>query len=369
MRELGHVIRAAYFCEFPTLLGGERSLLTFLAHRETAGVVPIVLAPAAGPLSRALDAMSVPSVPWSRPRRGAASLPAEQLASFGVDLVHANSLMTADAALEAATIFDVPAIAHVRDIMNLSPARCKRLMRMSAILAVSDAVAIALRVQGISADRIHRVYNGVDGAALRRSAQPGKLRSQLGMDAAPLIGCIGQFSLRKGQAHFLEAAARLVAHLPQAVFVLAGERYSQKLESVEFEESLRLAAASPTLAGKVHFLGYRDDIANVLADLNVLVVPSLQEPLSRALLEAMAMGVATIATDVGGSSEILDNGRCGLLTPAGDAAALACAMERLLTQRQLRETLIGRAKRRVASLFAPQRHALLVRRCYEYVLS
>lgn len=355
----------AYLCEFPTLLGGERSLLTFLAHRKRASVSPVVVAPPQGPLADVLSERGYPHVVWPDGGLTACATVAEALASRDVDVIHANSLMTADAAVALGRLLNRPAAAHVRDIMKLSAARRDRLNELAALVAVSNASADWLRAIGVHEHRMTRIYNAVDVAALRREASPGSLRRELGIsETTPLVGCIGQIALRKGQDLFLDAAAIVAGAVSEAQFVIVGERYSQKQESRDFEAALHARAAEPPLAGRVHFLGCRDDVPSIMSDLDVVVVPSRQEPLSRVLLEALAMEVPAIATAVGGSPEILAEGQAGLLVPPDEPEQLAEAIERLLTNEPLRRCVSRVGLHRLQDAFAPEAQANAIGNLY-----
>jgi glycosyltransferase involved in cell wall biosynthesis len=259
-------------------------------------------------------------------------------------------------------------VTHVRDIMGLSRARRGRLGELRAVIAVSDAVARWLRESGIREERVARIYNAVDVEALRQASRTGAFRRELGFARdVPLVGCVGQIALRKGQDVFLEAASSLAGTFPDARFVIAGARYSMKAESREYEAALRARAAGPALAGKVHLLGFRDDVPSLLRALDVLVVASRQEPLSRVLLEALALGVPAVATDVGGTREILGDGCGSLVVPPGDPAAIAEAVGRLLAAPELRDRL-SRAGPDRARRFSPSRQAEAIRALYERVL-
>lgn len=363
----------AYLCEFPTLLGGERSLLQFLARRNEIAVEPTVVAPPEGPLADALRQAGIRHLPW----RGSAPLEklAWQLAQLGIRIVHANSLMQGDRAVSLADVLGVPAVTHARDHMTLSAARAKRLNRSAAVIAVSEATRAWLVGQGVTRAQVEVVPNAVDPDTLRVEsrmpgpADAGDFRAERGVAVeTPLVGCIGQWSLRKGQDLFLKAARLVVDRVPRARFVLAGERYSQKEESVRFEDDLRARARRPPLEGRVDCLGYRHDVPRVLAALDVVVIPSRQEPLSRVALEALALGVPVVATAVGGMAEIVEHARTGLLVPAGDVRALAAAIERLLADRALAARVRERGPDRVSTCFNPQRQALAIRSIYDRIL-
>ena len=128
------------------------------------------------------------------------------------------------------------------------------------------------------------------------------------------------------------------------------------------------AAGQPPLAGRAHLLGYRDDVPALLAGLDVLVVPSRQEPLSRVLLEGLALGVPAVATAVGGSPEILDDGRFGMLVPPDDPGAIARGIEELLGNQTLRGKYHQHGPERVRTTFTLERQVAAVRALYDRIL-
>ncbi|MFO0946681.1 MAG: glycosyltransferase family 4 protein [Planctomycetota bacterium] len=355
--------RVAYLCEFPTLLGGERSLLEFLRHRRIAGVDPIVVAPARGRLADALAAAGVSHL--HLPPRGLRDLDAiaEECIHRQVQIVHGNSLMTADAALLLGNRLAIPAVTHVRDMMRLSDAKAERLRRLDAVVAVSNAVVHWLAQFSVPATCI---YNAIDPAEIRRLANPPTLRKELNIGPGDLlVGCIGQWALRKGQDLFVRAAERVLQRMRACHFVLIGERYSDKEESVAFEIGLRQAARQGPLQDRLHLLGYRDDVPSLLADMSVLVVPSRQEPLSRTLLEGLALGVPCVATEVGGNAELLKGGEYGELVRADDAERLADGIIQLLAHETRREELRARTPAWVDRQFSPQKQANALRELYD----
>ncbi len=150
----------------------------------------------------------------------------------------------------------------------------------------------------------------------------------------------------------LLAAARAIAERrPDIRYVIVGRRHSEKDESRQFEDALHDVARGP-LARRVHFLGFRNDVATLLSELTLLVHPARQEPLGRVLLEAAAAGVPVVATDVGGTAEIFPPGEdAARLVPAGDAAALAAAMLELLDDAAMRRRMSAAARRRAEGQF------------------
>jgi glycosyltransferase involved in cell wall biosynthesis len=137
--------------------------------------------------------------------------------------------------------------------------------------------------------------------------------------------------LRKGQDVLASAAPDIVRAIPDVHFVLVGERSSMKEESITFERSLMDSFEKQGLAGRLHRLGWRDDVPRILAEITLLVHPAHQEPFGRVLLEAAACGIPVVATNVGGTSEIVLDGQTGFLVPPRNTELLALRVTELLT--------------------------------------
>ena len=146
-----------------------------------------------------------------------------------------------------------------------------------------------------------------------------------------MIATIGQIGLRKGQDVLASAAPDIVRAIPDVHFVLVGERSSMKEESITFERSLMDSFEKQGLAGRLHRLGWRDDVPRILAEITLLVHPAHQEPFGRVLLEAAACGIPVVATNVGGTSEIVLDGQTGFLVPPRNTELLALRVTELLT--------------------------------------
>jgi glycosyltransferase involved in cell wall biosynthesis len=190
---------------------------------------------------------------------------------------------------------------------------------------------------GFPANQLMLIPNAVDTAYFQPRADDGVLRAQWGVpQGAPLIGLIGRLSRQKGHAVLFDALPMVWAICPDAHVLLAG--------TGDLEEALRRQAAQIGAEGRVHFIGQRHDIPQVLATLDVFVLPSLYEGLSFAVLEAMATERAIVATAVDGTVEVIDDTQTGLLVPPGVPESLAAAILRLLGDPTLRLRL-GRAAR------------------------
>ena len=142
-------------------------------------------------------------------------------------------------------------------------------------------------------------------------------------DEAPLIGVIGNLNWLKGHPDFLQAAVRIKQRVPAAKFIIVGERLST---DAGYAAGLERLTAELGLQDDVIFTGFRTDIALALAALDVFVLASVKESCPNVVLEAMAMKVPVVATDVGAVAELTIDGQTGMVVPPQDAEALADAV-------------------------------------------
>jgi glycosyltransferase involved in cell wall biosynthesis len=359
-------MKIAYLLEFPTLLGGERSWLALLPHLSE--VHPLAVARPEGPLARRLRAEGVGLLPFSWPSgdpetRAAKLVPL--LKEVSPDLLHANSLTTSLCAAGAAEALGCPAVGHVRDIMRLSRARVQRLNRLNAIVCVSEAAAGALREQGVRSEVLRVQHNGIDaGAAFHPEKVPDRLHETSGIPpGAPVVGFVGQLVLRKDPLTFLRAVALVQDRKPEVRAVLLGARHSEKEEAVAYEARLREEAPEGVL-----FLGEVPDPRTLLRGMAAVVNTSQQDPLSRVILEALALARPVVATDVGGTRELISDERTGLLVPAGDPGCCAEAILRILDSPALARRLGETGRKEILEEFTPESAARGILRVYREVI-
>ena len=262
----------ALLCEYPTLNGGERSMLATLEYVQAAGFTPVVMAPPEGPLAEELASRGIELMPFRCLGAGGVRPPVhlvrhrlEQiLLQRRPALLHANSLSMGRLSGPVAARLRLPSVAHLRDIVGLSARAAADLNCHTRLLAVSRATRDFHLSHGISAEKTHVLYNGVDLDEFRPRPPTGYLHRELALPAdAKLIGSIGQLGLRKGQDVLLRAAAAISTQAANVHYLIVGERNSDKEESRRFESDLHAVPGGP-LAGRVHFLGRRGDVAGLL---------------------------------------------------------------------------------------------------------
>ena len=185
--------------------------------------------------------------------------------------------------------------------------------------------------RNLPTQRVEVIYNGLDFSLYQKPSEHGPLRENLGVEnGSPLIGMVANFNFKiKGHQYFLEAAKKVLEKMPNTEFLLVGDGPLRP----QYEQM----ASELGVLRKVHFLGRRSDVPMIITNLDVSVLPSTSEGLSNVILESMAAGKPVIATNVGGSREIVQDGVTGYLVTPADSQALADRMLTLLRNR-------GRAK-------------------------
>jgi len=211
------------------------------------------------------------------------------------------------------------------------------------IIVVSDAVKNHW-AQYVDPKKLHRIYNGIDTERFENTA--GDLRTELKLDKDQLlIGMIGRVNNWKGQDYFLEIAKTILKSHPETQFIMVGDAYPG---NEHLYNQLNLNILDPALKGKVINLGYRTDIANILAALNIFILPSiLPDPFPTVILEAMASAKAVVATNHGGATEMILDGETGLLIPHNNALVAAEKITGIIMAEGTRKAMGQRAAERI----------------------
>jgi glycosyltransferase involved in cell wall biosynthesis/protein-tyrosine-phosphatase len=218
------------------------------------------------------------------------------------------------------------------------------------VIAVSMRMADTLRASGYRPTSVTHIHNGVDLVAIDRRAPKDArdIRRELGIDPyAVVIGTVGRLSPVKGHASLLRAARRILQRHPGVTFLIVG--------SGPLESGLRAEAASLGIDGACVFAGARQDVHDLIAAMDVFVLPSLDEGIPMALLEAMALRVPVVATAVGGVPEVVEDGVSGILIPPADHEALADGCLRLIADREWARAIGTRGRHLVEQRFTQER--------------
>jgi glycosyltransferase involved in cell wall biosynthesis len=362
--------RIAYLIESDGPGGAERMLVQLAGELQHAGCPGVAFLPAEGEgwLGREVSAAGVTIERFRLERPFSPKFPRELAAALRrhrIDLAHSHEFTMAFYGAWAARRARIPHVitmhggryyaARVRRRLALRAA----VVRSGGVVAVSHVLARQLaRDLWIPPARIATIPNGIHFAAVAHST----LRAELAL--APddqLVVAVGNLYPVKGHRYLLEAVARLSARRPNLHVAIAGRG--------ELAAALAQQAQHLGLPRRLHLLGLRSDVANVLAAADIFVLSSLSEGLPLALLEAMAAGRPIVASAVGEVPVALVAGAAGLLVPPGDPTALASALDRLLANppeaRRLAESARARALAEYGSTRMVARYAAL----YEPLLS
>jgi glycosyltransferase involved in cell wall biosynthesis len=220
---------------------------------------------------------------------------------------------------------------------------------MTAILGNSRSVVRELQGEGVPADRLGLIYNGLDPTRFEQTDARAAMRESLGIPPSALVMVIvANLIPYKGHLDLLHALGAANASLPDWRLLVVGRDDGAGA-------SIRAAASKLGIDQKVLLLGQRLDVPEILSSSDIGLLVSHEEGFSNALLEGMAAGLPMIVTDVGGNREAVVDGESGLVVPPHDPKQLCMAILRLAGDAALRGTLGAAARRRIAERFTIDR--------------
>ncbi len=330
--------------------GGQenRTLNELIAMRERGHELAVVSRPGARIIERAREAGFAT---FAVDMRGLLDVPnilrlRAIIRDFAADIVNTHSGRdTQLAGIAARLLFKRPRIVRTRHLALPITSKFTYSVLPDHVVTVSDYVGRYLASAGVPGELITTVPTGVDFSRYDRSTVAGNLREELGLAPdTPLIGTVAILRIKKGHSEILDAVPSVLQRFPDAHFVFAGD--GPQLANLEKR------IAQEQLGERVHLLGLRRDVTNILAALDVFVLPTHQEALGTAFIEAGAMGLPVVATRVDGVPEVVQDGETGLLVPVQDGVAVADAINRLLADPCYRENMGRQATAFVHRVFS-----------------
>ncbi|GLI18569.1 glycosyl transferase group 1 [Tepidanaerobacter syntrophicus] len=227
------------------------------------------------------------------------------------------------------------------------------------IIAISRAVKINLIESGVPADMITIIYNGID--TTKFECVKGTLRKELNITPdTPIIGMVARLVPEKGYEYAINAFYRVIKDYPNALLVIIG--------SGSLEKNLKNMCSELGIESNVIFMGYRQDVENLMADFDLFVLSSVSEGLGLSLLEAMALGKPVVATITGGIPEVIKDGTNGLLVQPGNDVYLAESIVKILSDKDLARRLGDEAKKTVVEKFSSKTMIEKTEKVYQEVL-
>lgn len=272
------------------------------------------------------------------------------------DVVYCNSIKGVVLFGPAAKLLGLPIIWYVRidtPIAGLDP-----LAHALAdhVITISDGAKARFDGPLTRDGKATTIYTGVDLEVF--SATHAADRSFPFDDRdGPVVAEVATIQPRKGQHHLVDAVARVADSLGDFELVFAGEASDEAYKhGSDYAQSLRRRVERAGIDDRTTFLGWCDDVPALLAAVDVFALPSYNEGLPRSILEAFALGVPVVATDAGGTRELVAHGENGFVVPKGDVDGLADALKRLGTDPQLRDRMGRDARETVVERFSQERY-------------
>jgi glycosyltransferase involved in cell wall biosynthesis len=373
--------------------GGENYLLTLFRNIDRQRFQPVVVLPSEGSLRKPLEDLAIEviiieaehawltvDIAWYILIEGLqARVKAivELITSKQIDIVHTNSNRRFEGAL-AARLMGIPHLylAHIQyepdmplfQRLPLSQASFGQLMSELSdhVVAVSNSVSATLATQ-VTGDKLQVIHNGIelslfDTALANRS---NRLKEELNIPLnALLITAVGRIVPDKGFDYFVDAA-RLVLQKSQnkVHFIIAGGE-----ENVNFTNLLKQKIIDYAIGDNFHFLGFRVDVADILATSDIFVLSSRKEGHPYVMLEAMTAECAVVAFNCAGVDETIEEGISGFIVPIGNINAMAEHLIKLIDSSELRDSLAKSAKKRIKAFFTAEKTATEMMAVYEKLL-
>ncbi len=343
--------------------GAEISLLNLVKRLDKKLFTPHFVCSKEGPFIDELrnikvppDFVQFPSIRWPNPVQICKTI--RNLISIinnkHIDLIHSNQPRSNLFGAIAAKIKNVPIAWHERclesgrfdsdNIFSFLPDK---------IICNSKAVRNRFTKGKRIGSKIKTIINGVDLREFNPESDGSVIRKEFNIDEGELvIGTIGRIDPEKGYEYFLESARIISQDIKNARFLIVGEAFDNpSLEAFFYKISIEKGIDKKTI-----FTGYRKDIPQLLASMDVVVLPSGIDACSRVLFESMAMQKPLVATNAGGTPEVVQDGITGLLVKPKDPPGMAKSIMTLLHNTSLSEQYGMAGRKRVEEMFTIERN-------------
>jgi glycosyltransferase involved in cell wall biosynthesis len=287
---------------------------------------------------------------------------ARALRQLRIDLLHVNEFGWNLDLVMGAALARIPIVLHVQNPLSVEFRNLHRFLAAKVIFVSAK--------QRDETRHLHRVlpktmvlHNAIDVA---RFTGARSIRRELGFDESHIIvGTIAQIAHYKGIDVVLNVARVLCPRVSALRFIVIGR---PRVGEEELAAKLFQAAENPELQGRVRFLGRRADIPELLASMDMFLLPSREEPFGIVVLEAMASGLPVVASRVGGIPEIIPSDEMGLLVPTDAPSAVADALTELMRDRERRVSIGANARKRLIGHFDLQTYGKRLHDLYQGLL-
>ena len=278
-------------------------------------------------------------IPWKMSKPFATSILKliSLIKRYEIDILHTHEVRTNFVGLIAARLTGIKVVASIHGwVMNTVPFSWKLyqhfdrrvIRRFDHIIVGSKFLRNEIIKMGLSSQKVTTIHNAIDTTSLDLSASSLNFKKKYNLNSTDtLIGTVGRISREKGHKYLLEAAKIVIQDHPDVKFLIVGEG-KIRIELERYAKTLGIFE-------NVIFTGYYENLSEVLAAIDLFVIPSLTESLPLVVLEAMAAGKPVISTNVGGIPEIIIHGETGLLVRPQNGMELANSIITMLNNNDL----------------------------------
>ena len=284
-----------------------------------------------------------------------------------IDIVHINNnIIMGIPAILAARSANKPAFCYLRESRPLIKRELLFIRLVDRFFALSHR-AFELYSRDIPKQKLIVLYDGIDLDAFT-NVNPASFINEFHLEGKPLIGLVGRILPGKGQLEFVQAAHLVLKHFPEARFVIVGD---PRTENPEYYQQVVDRIREENLTEQVLLTGWRNDVKEITAAMDVLVLASTTFPegMPNTIIEAMALRKPVIATDIPGPTEVVADQETGYIVPPGDVQAMADSIALLLTDPVKAKTMGAAGRKRVEQAFNVQDVARTLEQIYSDTLS
>jgi len=237
-----------------------------------------------------------------------------------------------------------------------------------AVFSISRFVTSTIVATGTSPERVHTILNSVDPTKWDPEIDGAGIRREFAIPSdAPLLVSVSRLFSQKGHRELLRALAIVRQEMPNVRLLIVGAD-ALNVHGGSFTAELKVLATELGVADAVGFTGERADIPQIMAACDIFTLPSVEEPFGLVFLEAMAMRRPVVSLNNGGTPEVVEHGKSGLLAPPADVPALAAHIVTLLKDADLRARMGAYGRTRVLEYFNTARMAGDAGEAYEAIL-
>jgi len=281
-----------------------------------------------------------------------------------IDLTHTNNQVHRDSyAIEASKIAGVPVVSHLRThhTAGFNQSKAKYVNQNTAkMIAYSESIKEHWENHGVETTKVAIVPNAIAPLV----PEPANLSSLFDLPHdSPTIGLVGRVIPERGHVNLINAMPILLERLPAVKLLIVGDG------DQEYVNSIKDRVLDLDLSSQVIFTGYYPNASEIIAAVDVMVLPYTIEPFGRTLLESWQLKTATVISNVGHINQIAEDGKHTLIVDHETPDALAAAIGELLTNSNLRETILSNAFQHCNETFSINAHARKIEQIYNEVLS